>query len=265
MPTIAIGSSVARSRSPAIACRRRLADAAARAERRDPSCSASIAGVGQRKSTVAAMALPCARTRAAAPAARSTSSELPPSSKKLSCRRRRSRPSKLRATPSQMRCSYRRGGARRPAPAPGALRPAPAARGDRACRSPSPAARRGARSARHHELGQARARYARNAVADGRLAPATKYATSRLSPGWSPRATTAHDCTRRVRASAASISPSSMRKPRILTWLSARPTNSIAPSSRQRTRSPVRYRRSPCGAETDRRRSARRSAPAACR
>ena len=39
-----------------------------------------------------------------------------------------------------------------------------------------------------------------------------------------------------------SISPISMRKPRIFTWVSARPANSTTPSGSQRTRSPVRYR-----------------------
>ena len=41
-------------------------------------------------------------------------------------------------------------------------------------------------------------------------------------------------------ARTASISPSSMRKPRILTWVSRRPRNSSVPSRRQRPRSPVR-------------------------
>ncbi|BBJ46506.1 hypothetical protein SSPO_092240 [Streptomyces antimycoticus] len=55
----------------------------------------------------------------------------------------------------------------------------------------------------------------------------------RAHPGW--------------RANAASTSPSSMRKPRILTWWSARPRNSSSPSVFQRTRSPVRYIREPGG------------------
>ena len=41
----------------------------------------------------------------------------------------------------------------------------------------------------------------------------------------------------------ASISPSSMRKPRTFTWWSARPRNSSSPSARQRAMSPVRYSR----------------------
>ncbi|NCL74698.1 hypothetical protein AIIKEEIJ_02143 [Rhodococcus sp. YH1] len=48
---------------------------------------------------------------------------------------------------------------------------------------------------------------------------------------------------------AESISPSSMRKPRTLTWKSLRPTNSSSSRSssmtRQRTMSPVRYIRAP--------------------
>src|SRR5262249_16967522 len=43
----------------------------------------------------------------------------------------------------------------------------------------------------------------------------------------------------------ASISPGSTRNPRTFTWLSSRPRNSTRPSTRQRTTSPVRYRRSP--------------------
>ena len=39
-------------------------------------------------------------------------------------------------------------------------------------------------------------------------------------------------------ASAASTSPSSMRKPRILTWKSILPRHSINPSGRQRAKSP---------------------------
>ena len=52
-----------------------------------------------------------------------------------------------------------------------------------------------------------------------------------------------------VRRSTASISPGSIRRPRIFTWSSARPSRSSVPSGRQRTRSPVRYIRSPGRAE----------------
>ncbi len=44
---------------------------------------------------------------------------------------------------------------------------------------------------------------------------------------------------------ASRISSSSTRKPRSLTWLSARPTNWAVPSAFQCARSPVRYRRGP--------------------
>ena len=70
-------------------------------------------------------------------------------------------------------------------------------------------------------------------------------------PGWS--------------RSAASISPSSIRKPRSLTWSSSRPRNSSAPSAAQRARSPVRYSRAAGRRRTGRARTARRSARAGCR
>ena len=54
---------------------------------------------------------------------------------------------------------------------------------------------------------------------------------------------------RGARASTASTSPGSMRKPRTFTWKSIRPRYSSSPSARQRTRSPVRYIRAPAGAE----------------
>jgi hypothetical protein len=46
-------------------------------------------------------------------------------------------------------------------------------------------------------------------------------------------------------ASRASISPSSMRKPRTFTWKSVRPRYSSSPSMRRRTRSITRYIRAP--------------------
>ena len=66
---------------------------------------------------------------------------------------------------------------------------------------------------------------------------------------------------RAAAASAASISPGSMRKPRIFTWSSARPRNSSVPSARHRARSPVRYIRVPGSGRAGRRRTARRSSP----
>ena len=58
-----------------------------------------------------------------------------------------------------------------------------------------------------------------------------------MRPGACPRGrrratTTAHAFTSGSSPSRASISPSSIRNPRILTWLSARPTKSSVPSSR---------------------------------
>ncbi len=76
-------------------------------------------------------------------------------------------------------------------------------------------------------------------------AAGTTYATRRLSPGVSSRTSTAACAISLCDASAVSISPSSMRKPRSLTWSSARPRYSRFPSVRQRTTSPVRYMRSP--------------------
>ncbi len=71
------------------------------------------------------------------------------------------------------------------------------------------------------------------------------YVASRASPGACSQATTAACRTSGCRASAASTSPGSMRKPRTLTCRSIRPTNSSVPSGSQRTRSPVRYSRAP--------------------
>ena len=100
---------------------------------------------------------------------------------------------------------------------------------------------------RHHELRQhlaERARAARGgAAAPDRSARRTRRAACRadLRCGRAPRTLATPGCA----PSRASISPSSMRKPRSLTWLSARPRKSIVPSARQRTRSPVRYSRAP--------------------
>ena len=62
----------------------------------------------------------------------------------------------------------------------------------------------------------------------------------------SSRATTTRLAHLRVLGAArASISPGSMRKPRIFTWSSTRPGTPASPSARHRTRSPVRYIRAP--------------------
>jgi hypothetical protein len=74
------------------------------------------------------------------------------------------------------------------------------------------------------------------------------YATSRFSPGWSSRTITRASRTASCASSRASISPGSMRNPRIFTWKSVRPTNSMVPSGSQRPRSPVRYIRAPASA-----------------
>mmetsp|Transcript_25652 Transcript_25652/g.66030 ORF Transcript_25652/g.66030 Transcript_25652/m.66030 type:complete len:325 (-) Transcript_25652:1073-2047(-) len=74
----------------------------------------------------------------------------------------------------------------------------------------------------------------------------TTYATSRFSPSVETptfRASTTTCATRGCVPSAASTSPSSMRKPRTLTWWSSRPRHSRMPSLRQRHKSPVRYMR----------------------
>ena len=72
-------------------------------------------------------------------------------------------------------------------------------------------------------------------------APGRQPAAVRRQPGAPPPPTGAS----RKGLIACSISPSSIRRPRILTCRSARPRNSSWPSARQRTTSPVRYIRSP--------------------
>ncbi|CAM5725193.1 hypothetical protein SFUMM280S_04920 [Streptomyces fumanus] len=72
----------------------------------------------------------------------------------------------------------------------------------------------------------------------------TTYATRRRTPP-SSRATTSARPTASCAFSTASISPGSTRKPRILICASARPANTNSPSAVHRTRSPVRYIRSP--------------------
>ena len=69
------------------------------------------------------------------------------------------------------------------------------------------------------------------------------------------RTTTTASLTPGCRASTASTSPSSTRKPRTFTWPSRRPSSSRTPSSHHRARSPVAYIRdpgSPCGSGTNR-------------
>ena len=176
-----------------------------------------------------------------------------------SCRRarrscRRPRPGRgraRRARPRRCVCSTSRRGARRSGcRAPGASYPAPAAR----LRSILPFGVSGSvveddEGRRHHVVRQlpapgwpaappavGAAPSARHATVGDQAAVAGAARRVRRPP---PRATP------RVRPSAASISPSSMRKPRIFTWWSSRPRNSRLPSGRQRARSPVRYSRAP--------------------
>jgi hypothetical protein len=87
-------------------------------------------------------------------------------------------------------------------------------------------------------------------------ASAIQYPTSRLSPGTSSRASTTASRTPPHADSFASISPGSIRKPRIFTWKSLRPWNSSVPSSPQRPRSPVLYIRA-CGSALNRSRTNR--------
>ncbi len=68
----------------------------------------------------------------------------------------------------------------------------------------------------------------------------SKKAASCFSPRPSSTSTTAQAPTPGWRPSALSTSPSSMRKPRSLTWLSIRPRYSRAPPASSRIRSPVR-------------------------
>ena len=77
------------------------------------------------------------------------------------------------------------------------------------------------------------------------------YVTSTVSPdGAGPADRDRERAHSDASGATASISPSSMRKPRIFTWKSVRPRYSSCPVGvRHRTRSPVRYIRSPGAAE----------------
>ena len=89
-----------------------------------------------------------------------------------------------------------------------------------------------------HECARARDR------PSGRFAPLHSPPAA-CRPRRSSRPITAACATEGWRARTASISPGSMRKPRILSCWSARPRNSSTPSARHRARSPVRYIRVP--------------------
>ena len=117
----------------------------------------------------------------------------------------------------------------------------------------------------HHVLRQPRRRCARSALRRPHRPPRTPPAACRPArPRARRRRTRAR---RRASSSAASISPSSMRKPRIFTCSSRRPRNSSVPSARQRTRSPVRYSapRRRTGSGTKRSRRQRRAVQVAAR
>ena len=187
----------------------------------------------------------------------------PPSSKKLSSMPTAASPSiSANSAHSTSSCGVR--GARRAVchrrP------PAPAARAGRACRWASAAARPAPRTptAPCSRAGCS-ARCARNAAHRRRIAPsaATTYATSRVGSPASSRATTAACATPGCRSSAASISPSSMRKPRSFTWGSRRPRNSSSPSAASAPGRRCGTSARPAGRRTDRPRTAPPSGPAA--
>ena len=134
---------------------------------------------------------------------------------------------------------------------------APAARAGRACRSASAAAVQHHERRRHHVVGQLRREMPRAAPSASSAAVAGRGHDVGDEPlaAAAPGPSLARDDHRRLRAraavrrsSAASISPGSIRKPRIFTW--RRPGRGTPARRRalQRARSPVRYIRRP-GAE----------------
>ena len=102
---------------------------------------------------------------------------------------------------------------------------------------------------RHHEVGQR----AREVLAQGRRrsAPAPSVRSRRRRPAACRRPVFARDRRPPSRTAGWRVAvpprsrPARCGEPRILTWWSSRPRNSSVPSARQRTRSPVRYRRAP--------------------
>ena len=191
---------------------------------------------------------------------RVASSEWPPSSKKLS------------STPTAAGRAPRRTARTSDLPPAGCAaagaRPALTRRRGRAgprgpaCRWGSAAARRARRTPRDHVLGQQpRATRCAASVGLGGAVGRDDVGDQRCPVG--SRTTTAAWATAAgCRPATASISPGSIRKPRILTWSSARPRNSqlaVARSSGpgRRCGTSARRRR-----RTGRRRTARRSAPA---
>ena len=176
--------------------------------------------------------------------------ESPPSSKKLSSTPTRSHPQHRRPDPRQL-AARRACAARRPSfPAPAERAPGRAER----ARSTLPFGVSGSAVEQHegrrdHVVGQLLlredARSALGAAPRLRARRRRRRRPAACRPGASSRATTTASRTAGCGRSTASISPSSMRKPRIFTWWSMRPRNSMLPSGSQRARSPVRYRRAP--------------------
>ena len=176
---------------------------------------------------------------------RAASSEWPPSSKKSSRRPTRSTPSTSAQMPASAslrlaRAAPRSRASRRHRP------PARAAPCGPPCRWASAAARRAARTppapctpAAPLRAGAPAAASASAVAHDvGHQPLVARHVLARQHHGL------AH--VRRARPARASISPSSMRKPRTFTWWSVRPRNSsCAVRQRQRARSPVRYSRAP--------------------
>ncbi len=175
---------------------------------------------------------------------RTSSSEWPPRSKNRSCAPTLSTPSTSAHTAATLRSASVRGATYRSAPA------AYSGAGS-ALRSSLPFAFRGSRSSATNADGtmySGRLRRACSRSASASTSPTT-YATSRRSPVSSSRTTTVQSLTPAAWRSTASISPSSMRKPRTFTWKSSRPRYSMAPCARHRARSPVRYSRAPPSVE----------------
>ena len=160
------------------------------------------------------------------------SSEWPPRSKKSSSTPTRSSRSTSAQIPASSSSTGVRGATIRGAGAGGAP-PAPAAPCGRPCRWASAAGPPGARRPRAPCSRAAARRRCRAQLARGRLLAAGDHdrrpaaCPRRVLPHHDHRLARPPGCARR----AASISPSSMRKPRTLTWWSMRPRNSSSPSA----------------------------------
>ncbi len=175
---------------------------------------ASPATVGVSNSARTGTSTPIAdRTRLIS---RVASSECPPSSKKLSSIPTRSTFSTSAKRTARSSSRGLRG--RRPSAAPDSVG------AGRALRSSLPFEVSGSRSSVTKEAGTMWAGSTSTTCLRTRaVSPPTTYAVSRGSPGWSSRTITAACVTSGASRTADSISPSSIRKPRIFTWSSARP------------------------------------------